>query len=66
MSVNTFDFYAELQAILNPNSIYSKDKQYDLENYIESTLEELSIFFKSEMRGMFKDNVKKTLQKVLD
>lgn len=46
---NTFDLYSELQAILNPNSIYSQDKKFDLVNYINSALDELSIFFKSEV-----------------
>jgi len=42
------DFYGTLQTILNPNSVYSKDIDSEIENYIKVIVEELKFYFKPE------------------
>ena len=61
----SFDFYGELQALLNPNSVYAKEYKYQLDNYIDYIITELSTYFKEEHRPLFAMTVKSELTKVL-
>lgn len=44
----SYDLYSQLQAALNPKSVYGIDIRYELENYIQLIIDELVKYFKSE------------------
>ena len=65
-SVKGMDIYAELQAALNPKSLYSIELNVDLKSYIKMIVNELTVFFKSEHQKSFRKNVRTELKKILN
>lgn len=53
--MQTYNFLAELEAILNPHSQYAKQIQYDIYNFIEIVTEELKQYFNLDQQEIFKE-----------
>lgn len=63
--MSQFDFYGELQALIEPNSVYAKEYKYQLETYIDMIINELVNYFKEEHKPLFVMTIKAELNKVL-
>ena len=61
----SYDLYSQLQAALNPKSVYGIDIRYELENYIQLIIDELVKYFKSEHQPLFIMTIKSELNKII-
>ena len=62
--MSTFDFYAELATLMNPKSLYAKELEIDLEQYIISILDAFEVFFKQEQKQQFRSLIERELRKI--
>ena len=53
--MQTYNLLAELEAVLNPHSLYAKQIKYNIDEFIELVVEELKQYFNLEQQEVFKE-----------
>lgn len=62
--MQTYNLLAELEAVLNPHSLYAKQIKYNIDEFIELVVEELKQYFNLDQQEIFKGLIKKELVKI--